>query len=135
MQPKHTISELFARSREQPTGESILDAVTEVLRTKPVIWPEEVAKQLGVKKEHLSGAVKILTGVSLEKMIREWRMLQAIYYVRHTDMTFEEIAQKCGYSQTKTLTQAMEHYLHMTPYEYRNGCHREQIRRFRITKP
>mgnify|MGYP003290149765 CR=1 FL=1 len=131
MQPKYQISELFLFPRDQPTGETILDAVINVLRDTPAIWPEEIAKQLEVRKEHLSGAIKILTGVSLEKMIREWRMRQAMYLIKTTDIPFDEIAQQCGYSQTKTLTQSMEHYLHMTPYEYRNGCHREQIRRFR----
>lgn len=131
MEPKYLVTELFVRSRDQPTGESIIDAVVQVLRDTNMSRPGQIAKHLGVRKEHLSGAITILTGKSLDAMIVEWRMLQALYLLRTTDKDYPEIAHLCGFSQTKTLARAMERVLHMSPYEYRNGCHREQIRRYR----
>lgn len=131
MTPKFTVLELFTLPREQPTGEVIIDEVVRILRTQRASWPKQVARQLGVKTAHLSGAITLLTGQSLEKMIKEWRMLQAMYLIRHTDKSFGEIAHLCGFAQAKTLAQAMERSLHMSPYEYRYGRHREEIRKYR----
>lgn len=131
MEKKYNIPDLFARSRDQPTGETILDAVVNVLRDSNAITSQQVADAIGVRRSHLCGAILLLTGQSLDVQIRDWRMLQAMQLIRHTDYDFEEIARRCGYADSKSLLKAMKRYLHVTPYEYRYGCHREEIRRYR----
>ena len=131
MKPKYTISALYSRPSETPTGESILDAVVEVLRTSSDLLAQDVASRLHVNATYLSHAIELLTGKSLAKMIREWRLLQALYLLRTTDSSLLSIAELCGYANADNLAKIMQKKLRMTPFEYRNGCHRNEIRRFR----
>ena len=135
MKPKYTISELYSRPSETPTGDHIIDAVVATIRQKPSIWAKDVAKSLGVSRRDLSASVKLLVGTSLDEVVKEWRMLQAMEQIKCTDLDFLTIARQCGYSNTRHLSFAMEQRLHMTPYEYRYGAHRNDIRRYRRQHP
>ena len=102
-----------------------------IIRQKPAIWSKDVAKSLNVSRRDLSAAIRLLVGKTLDEMVKEWRMLQAMEQLRSTDLDILDIARQCGYSNTRHLSFAMEKRLHMTPYEYRYGAHRNDIRKFR----
>ncbi len=127
----YNFNELYALANGESCGEKILDAVIEALRTHADVCSEEVAAHLGANRRDLSGAVRILTGMTLDAMVKEWRLRQAYEMVQDTDLDFDEIAQKCGYSQPKTLVVAFEKKYHVSPYECRNGHHRNGIRLYR----
>lgn len=131
MTPKYTITELFARPRAQPTGDTILDTVITALRETSFLEAQDIATHLDVNPLHLSHAIQLLTGMSLAKMIREWRLLQAMHLLSTTDLSYATIAARCGYANADNLAKIMQKKLRMTPFEYRNGCHRNEIRRFR----
>lgn len=121
MLPKYTISELYARSPDTMTGDYIIDSLLTLLKSHAGMNPKEVAKALGVKKSDLSGAVRILTGKTLDAMLTEWYMLKALELLSRTSLDFATIAQLCGFRHRKYLAQAMKRYLKMTPFQYRNG--------------
>lgn len=112
-------------------GEKILDALVETLRTRTDLWSKEVALYLGVNYRDLSGSLKILMGMTLDAVVKEWRLRQAYELVISTDLDYDEIAQKCGYAQPKTLVVAFEKKFHASPYELRHGHHRNGIRLYR----
>lgn len=133
MLPKYTISELYARSPDTMTGDYIIDSLLTLLKnhtgmkshtgmkTPAGMKAKEVAKALGVRKSDLSGAVRILTGKTLDAMLTEWYMLKALELLSRTSLDFATIAQLCGFRHRKYLAQAMKRYLKMTPFQYRNG--------------
>ena len=69
--------------------------------------------------------------MTLDAVVKEWRLRQAYDLVISTDLDYDEIAQKCGYAQPKTLAVAFEKKYHASPYELRHGHHRNGIRLYR----
>lgn len=129
--PTATVAELFEMPADTKTGDKILDAVIEVIRSSHTLLVNDVAKELGVNRTDLSGAIRLLTGVSLVDMIHEWRLLQAMKLIKETDLDFLSIANTCGFTKAEHLSEALEREHHVTPYELRHGCHRNDIRRHR----
>lgn len=127
----YNFDELYAMAPGEQCGEKILDALVETLRTRTDLWSKEVALYLGVSRRDLSSSLKILMGMTLDAVVKEWRLRQACELVMSSELDYDEIAQKCGYSQPKTLVVAFEKKYHASPYEMRNGHHRNGIRLYR----
>lgn len=127
----YSFDELYAMAPGEQCGEKILDAVVETLRSRTDLWAKEVASHLGVNKRALSCSLKILMGMTLDAMVKEWRLQQAYELVMSTELDYDEIAQKCGYAQPKTLVIAFEKKYHASLYELRHGHHRNGIRLYR----
>ncbi len=127
----YSFDELYAIAPGEQCGEKILDALVEALRTRTDLWSKEVARYLGVTRRDLSCSLKILMGMTLDAVVKEWRLRQAYELVMSTELDYDEIAQKCGYSQPKTLVVAFEKKYHASPYELRHGHHRNGIRLYR----
>lgn len=128
----YSFDELYAMAPGELCGEKILDAVVETLRTRTDLWSKEVALYLGVNRKDLSGSLKILMGMTLDAVVKEWRLRQAYDLVMSSELDYDEIAQKCGYAQPKTLVVAFEKKYHASPYELRHGHHRNGIRLYRV---
>ena len=127
----YSFDELYAMAPGEQCGEKILDALVETLRTRTDLWSKEVAIYLGVNRKDLSGSLKILMGMTLDAMVKEWRLRQAYELVMSTELGYDDIAQKCGYAQPKTLVVAFEKKYHASLYELRHGHHRNGIRLYR----
>lgn len=127
----YSFDELYSMAPGEQCGEKILDTLVEVLRTRTDLWSKELAQYLGVNARDLSGSLKILIGMTLDALVKEWRLRQAYDLVMSTELDYDEIAQLCGYSQPKTLVVAFEKKYHASPYELRNGHHRNGIRLYR----
>ena len=128
----YSFDELYAMAPGEQCGEKILDALVEALRTRTDLWSKEVALYLGVNYRDLSGSLKILMGMTLDAVVKEWRLRQAYDLVMSSELDYDEIAQKCGYAQPKTLVVAFEKKYHASPYELRHGHHRNGIRLYRL---
>ena len=102
----------------------ILKEMSSHLSRSPGITCRALAKALDVDGRDLSGSVRLLTGMTLDAMLKRWHMMKALDLLRNTDYDYKTIARICGYSQPKNLERAMKRELHMTPYEYRNGYRR-----------
>ena len=127
----YSFDELYSMAPGEQCGEKILDGLVEALRTRTDLWSKEVALYLGVNARYLSCSLKILMGMTLDAVVKEWRLRQAYELVMNSDLDYDEIAQKCGYSQPKTLVVAFEKKYHASPYELRHGHHRNGIRLYR----
>ena len=118
--PIATIEELY--DGVEPTGEPILDAVVRVLRQSTTHSVQDVAAALCVVPRHLSGAVQILTGMSLKALIKEWRLRQAVALIASEPaLTDRQVAQRCGYRHEDNLVLDFKQRFHTTPYIFRTG--------------
>lgn len=71
-----SVEELYSR-KGKPTGELIIDAVIDTLRSTKTHRSEDVALLLYVDPRALTFAVEMLTGMKLNDFILQWRILQA----------------------------------------------------------
>ena len=134
MNPIYKVEDLFTRSRNQPTGDAIIDQVLNTLHETPSLWGKDIADHLGVSRRDLSGAIKILTGMGINDFVNEWHKLKAIELLKGTRLDFAEIAHRCGYRRRKYLARVLDHELGFTPFEYRNGYRRGTERPLRDRK-
>jgi len=91
-----------------PVGEAILDEMNATLRTSHTVYPEVVAQRMGVEVRDLRSAVKILTGMRLMELIRDWRILQARDLMATGSMDEEAIAQRCGWNTAQIMRRCMK---------------------------
>lgn len=124
MNKKYTVIELYALTPDHPSGDHIIDAVALLLQRHPGLAPCAIANTLGVSRRDLSGAIRILMGITLEQLTNHWRMMTALELLRDSSIDFQTIALRCGYQHGKTLARALKRELHLTPFEYRNGYRR-----------
>lgn len=71
-----SVEELYNRKGE-PTGEIIIDAVIEALRSSVTSKSEDIALLLDVDHRALWFGVQLLTGLRLKDFVQHWRVLQA----------------------------------------------------------
>lgn len=106
---------------EGQVDESILAVVIQVLNHTNILKSEDLAEKLGVSDRKLSGAVELLTGLPLSKFIREWRFMQSQQLLLNTDLSYVEIAARCGYVDESSLILIYEKRLKTTPHIFRTG--------------
>lgn len=71
-----TVEELYNR-KGKPTGELIIDAVIEAICSTKTHRSEDIALWLNVDKRDLWHSIHMLTGMRLNDIILQWRVLQA----------------------------------------------------------
>ena len=125
-----SVEDLYTLARDQPIGIPILADVVYYLKRSPGITGKVLAKKLDVKRSALSGAVQILTGSTLNDMLRQWRLLRAIDLLSNTSLPYLEVARLCGYRTVNGLTKFMERNKKCTAREYReNRTHGNRLNR------
>lgn len=120
IKPIMTIDELYARGGE-PTGDTLLDAVVKVMIETQLLEGKHVAKLLDVPERKLSGAMELLMGLSLSQLIHEWRFRQACQLLKETELPLDEVAQKCGFGNSRPMNLVFKKRLNTTLYQYRYG--------------
>lgn len=81
----------------RPSGSVILDAVVTELKDSYIRDSSVLADRLGVDFVKLSNAVSLLTGLTLNEFIIQYRILEAKEYLSKTSLSLPEIAKRCGY--------------------------------------
>jgi len=79
----------------------------------------DVAKRLGVSREHLSRIFQTRLGKSLRTFMLEQKMRRACLLLKETDMPIKTIATQLGYTAYPNFSHAFEQLIHMTPREFR----------------
>lgn len=102
-------------------SEHIMAAVIEGLNQTCIFEAQDLAERLNVPDRKLSAAVELLTGLSLAKFIQEWRFLQSQQLLRHTELPYNEVANRCGFADEHNLIRLYERRLQTTPHIYRTG--------------
>lgn len=114
-----SVEELY--KAQEPTGEIIIDAVVDAVRKTKTQKPGDIALLLDVDRRNLSIAFELLTGMTLNTLLQEWRMLQAHDLLDDKNLSVEEVANRCGFKQQKNLILAFRRRWGTTPYAYRTG--------------
>ena len=96
--PVYNVETLFQEGSAQ---EPILESVIRVLRDTNLLDAQDVAAALSVNDRKLSGAVELLTGQSLHRFIFDWRFLQSQQLLLTTDLSYAEVANRCGYGKSQ----------------------------------
>ncbi len=114
-----SVEELY--HARQPTGEMIIDAVTDAIRKTTTQRSGDIALLLDADHRQLNDAFKLLTGMNLSTLIVEWRMLQARDLLDDRSLTVKQVAHRCGFRQQKNLILAFRRRWGTTPQAYRTG--------------
>ena len=61
----------------------------------------------------------LLTGISLQEFILQYRRRQAVEYVQCTSLSLDEIASRCGFQSTNTFVKQFRIHTGMPPKQYR----------------
>ena len=121
MTPVITPEQLYAQAQTNSVEIPILKDVTRYLVRSPGINGKTLAKVLDVKRSALSGAIQLLTGDTLNDLLKKWKLLHAMYLLRNTTLSYDDVANLCGFSGNRTLSRFMERMIKCTAYEYREG--------------
>lgn len=116
-----TVEELYAQSHTGSVEIPILQEIVPYLTRLPGINGKTLAKVLGVKRSALSNAVQLLTGETLNDLLKHWKLLTAMHLLRNTSLPYKEVAKRCGYKTINALSKFMERMIKCTAYEYREN--------------
>lgn len=101
------------------TGSMIINAVVKILMETSIRRTEQMAALLEVDALELTHAVHLLTGISLQEFILQYRRRQAVEYVQCTSLSLDEIASRCGFQSTNTFVKQFRIHTGMPPKQYR----------------
>lgn len=109
----------YVRNR---TDGNILDAVLYIYVSRPFVkTPREVAGYLQADARELSAAIHLLTGMSHEDLLHQYRLRSICEVLRSTRLTTTTIAHYFGYSSLMGLNQFLLHQTGLTANEIREG--------------
>lgn len=87
---------------------------------------ESIAESLYISKSHLSRLFKQVTGESFLDHLRRVRLSGACAMLVDTEMTVNEIMEKCGMRDATSFYKAFSEYAGMTPNQYRKTNRKEE---------
>ena len=128
MKPIISVPQLYFQNIDSPIEIPILRDLVPHLARSPGTTGKALAKAVGESRRALSNAVQLLTGETLNDLLRQWRLLHAMYLLSCTRLPYLEVAKQCGYKTITGLSKFMERNLGCTAYEYReNRVHGNRI--------
>ena len=80
---------------------------------------DDLAKEYGISKYYMSHIFKDQYGTSITNYIIQVRITKAKHYLRFTELTTSEVAQKVGYEDVNYFIRAFKKVENITPGEYR----------------
>lgn len=83
---------------------------------------EYLSKKYLLNTSTLKNTFKLVYGMPIAAYMREYRMNQAITYLRETDYSMAEIADRIGYENQSKFTSAFKNVVGVLPTMYRNNC-------------
>ena len=121
MKTSITVEELYAQSRTGAVEIPILKDIVPYLSRSPGVNGKTLAHLLKVKRGVLSNGVQLLTGETLNDLMKHWKLLTAMHLLRNTSLPYKEVAKRCGYKTINALSKFMERMIKCTAYEYREN--------------
>ena len=121
MTPIITIEQLYSQARTNTVEIPILKDTVQYLVRSPGISGKTLAMLLDVKRSALSGAIQLLTGETLNDVLKKWKLLHAMYLLGKTTLSYKDVANLCGYKTINGLSKFMERMIRCTAYEYRES--------------
>ncbi|WP_082423169.1 response regulator [Paenibacillus dakarensis] len=90
---------------------------------------QTLAAQVDMHPVYLSKVYKLETGEGLKEYLLRVRMERAVHLLKNTDMKVYEIANQIGYLNAAYFIKVFKKEFGLTPQEYRDGSHAQEIRR------
>ncbi len=85
------------------------------------LYLEIFAEKLNLTKEYISLYFKSKTGVNLINYLNEYRVRKAKEFLRETELSINEVAQKVGYNTPNNFSRIFKQYTGKSPKEYRQN--------------
>lgn len=121
MKPIISVPQLYFQNIDAPIEIPILKDLVPHLARSPGTTGKALAKAVGESRRALSNAVQLLTGDTLNELLRKWKLLHAMYLLSCTRLSYQDVAKQCGYKTITGLSKFMERNLKCTAYEYREN--------------
>jgi AraC-like DNA-binding protein len=83
------------------------------------ITTSKVAQALGYNPDYLGRIYRKMYGCTLTEAIHRRRVNMACEFLLDSNMTIEQIAQKCGFTDPDYFRRVFRHYMQITPGDYR----------------
>ncbi|MDF1852433.1 MAG: DNA-binding transcriptional regulator [Verrucomicrobiales bacterium] len=108
-----------SRSVSDPVVRNAMQFIREHLSDP--ITTAEIAKAAGVSKTRLQIRFRSAVGTTLRQFLTERRLLRAEDLIRTTDLTFADIAERCGFRHHEYLGHVLKRERGLTPRQLRIG--------------
>ena len=106
-----TISAILAYPTVK-TGCILCDAVAETLQDTTIKDCKMLAARMGQKREYLSGAIRVQTGIGMAEFLKQVRILKLrAYLISHPAEDKLSVARRFGFSGRNTLRQFIKKYV------------------------
>ena len=116
------------------TGSRLMDAVVRTLATMPCRKGVEVANHLDVNVVKLSNAVSMNCGLCLNELIVACRLRLACDLIHYTQLSTEEVANRCGLSDSTILEHLLKNKLKTTFIDYRKKFQKTASKKITVYK-
>ncbi|BDI29051.1 hypothetical protein CCAX7_11020 [Capsulimonas corticalis] len=113
---------LTAAGRAKEETDPVIDLVRRaipIMSTGEDISVQDVARALGVSREHLSRCFQRRVGMSPRQFCLEQRIRKACLLLKDTDAPIKTIAAQLGYTEYSNFVHAFRQVTQMTPSEFR----------------
>jgi AraC-like DNA-binding protein len=96
------------------------ERLREEFRAPPSL--REVARDLGVSREHLARQFRRATGIAAGEFIRRHRVLEAMRLLREDRVSIAAVADAAGFADQSHLSRQFRRYLRITPSAFRRSA-------------
>ncbi len=100
----YSLSDFFSYP-EKPSGNQLIDAISEAIVTHNYTTAKEIAEYLDLEPAKLNHAVQIFTGNTLGEVVSAFVFFRVEKYLKeHPDETLEQVAKATGYNSKSAVT-------------------------------
>ena len=121
MNPFFSVEELYKLARDQPVEIPILCDVIRLLKASPGLTIKQLSARMNFDRNALSFSIKMLTGLPLETFLKQWRLMLIKEHLSDPHLSYESVANLCGFSSVQAMSKFLDRMIHLTAYEYREG--------------
>ena len=121
MNPIITVDALYAHPRDKPIDVPILCDVIRHLKSSPGLTIKQLSSKIGLDRNALSSSIKLLTGMPLDAFLKQWRLMLIKEHLSDPHLSYESVANLCGFSSVQAMSKFLDRMIHLTAYEYREG--------------
>lgn len=113
------IDENVITAKEKNNLLNKINAITEENYYKLDYDVKQAAEILGISSVHLSRRMKQLLGQSFSPYLTEFRINKSMELLKNSDLSVNDIAEKCGFGSSTYFCTVFKKRMLMTPQEYR----------------
>ena len=121
MNPIISVEDLYVHSHDQPVETPILCEIITLLKASPGLTIKQLSDKLNLNRNALSSSIKMLTGLPLDLFLKQWRLMLIKEHLKDPHLSYESVANLCGFSSVQAMSKFLDRMIHLTAYEYRDG--------------